>query len=80
MKNNGRVSGSKEMAVPVYTTEHWVYVHTNIVKREAESDVDSDSDIYDYDEVQYSLSEYVQILTEQNVDIQMALIELAAGR
>jgi hypothetical protein len=33
--------------------------------------------VYEYDELQYSVEEYTQIIAEQNVDIQMALVELA---
>jgi len=76
MKNNGRVTGGTEWAKPVVTTKYWVYVHRNIVEIPKEN-ID-DPQMYEYDEEQYSIEEYIQKLTDVTVDIQMAMVELAS--
>jgi hypothetical protein len=75
MKNNGRQTGGADWAKPIVVTKYWVYVHSGIAELPKEND--DDPQVYEYDELQYSVEEYTQIIAEQNVDIQMALVELA---
>lgn len=67
MKNNGRVQGGINMAQPIIVTKYWVYVHINIVELpKREDELEDTSTIYEYDEIQYSTEEYIQLMAEQN--------------
>lgn len=79
MRNMGKQQGSAAWAVPVRTVGDTVYVHSNIVQLETEDG----SEVYEYDEVQYTASEYIEIqgnqideLNNSLVETQLALVEV----
>lgn len=74
MKNYGIVQGGAESAVPLIIGTDTVYVHTNIVKIEGE-----DTDLYQYNEIQYGKDEYIELLSENQSSIDQALTELILG-
>lgn len=63
MKVIGKVQGSLEQAQPLVVNIDTVYVHTNIKKVEGEDQFGNPiENLYEYDETQYTLSEYIQML------------------
>lgn len=62
MKVIGKVQGALEQAQPLVVNVDTVYVHTNIKKLEKDSLGNPVDNLYEYDEVQYTLSEYIQML------------------
>lgn len=68
MKNNGRVTGSKEWAKPIIVCPDNVYIHKNIVELE--------DGMCEYDEVSYDLEEYIVMLQEQIISTQKALVQM----
>lgn len=70
MKNMGTVQGSAAMAKPVVVGTNKVYVHTDIKRIEGEDE------LYSYKEVQYTKDEYIDVLTNQLSDTQLALCDL----
>lgn len=63
MKVIGKVQGSLEQAQPLIVNIDTVYVHTNIKKVEREDQFGNPiENLYEYDEIQYTLSEYIQML------------------
>ena len=58
------------MAKPVIVGSNKVYVHTDIKKIEGEEG------LYSYNEVQYSKDEYIDLLSNQLSDTQLALCDL----
>lgn len=65
MKEIKKVQGSKASAEPIVIGKDTVYVHSNITQ--------ISDDMYEYDEVQYTMEEYVKITMEQNVSMQTEL-------
>lgn len=53
--NKGKVNGSKEQALPIVFGKDTVYVHENIKKLKGKEE-------YEYDEMQYTYMEYMQVL------------------
>lgn len=81
MKELKNVQGSKEQAKPLIVGKTTVYVHTNIQQLKDEDG--NLTDIYSYDEVQYTKDEYIQVLADKNdvleqdvINTQLALCEL----
>ncbi len=72
MKYIEKVQGSAAQAVPLIINHDIVYVHKNIIKLEREDN----AELYEYEEYQYSKDEYLQILTEQNQEMMLAIAEL----
>ena len=62
MKVIGKVQGTLEQAQPIIVNVDTVYVHTNIKKLGKDHLGNPVDNLYEYDEVQYTLSEYVQML------------------
>ena len=62
MKVIGKVQGTLEQAQPLIVNVDTVYVHTNIKKLEKDHSGNPVDNLYEYDEVQYTLSEYIQML------------------
>lgn len=76
MINVGRVQGSIAQAVPVVVGPDTVYAHSNIV--------DLGEGLYEYDEVQYTLLEWIEetgkrnsSMAEELLDAQLAIIEIS---
>ena len=81
MKELKNVQGSKEQAKPLIVGKTTVYVHTNIQQLKDEDG--NLTDMYSYDEVQYTKDEYIQVLADKNnvleqdvINTQLALCEL----
>ena len=81
MKELKNVQGSKEQAKPLIVGKTTVYVHTNIQQLKDENG--NLTDMYSYDEVQYTKDEYIQVLADKNdvleqdvINTQLALCEL----
>lgn len=56
--SRGKVNGSKEQALPIVFGKDTVYVHENIKKVKGKEE-------YEYDEMQYTYMEYMQVLTSK---------------
>lgn len=70
MKDNGIVQGSKEWAVPLRIEKTTVYVHTDIRKVEIpedcpEEEITKYDDLWEYNEIQYTKDEYLQIMSDK---------------
>lgn len=94
MKKFEKVQGSKEASRELIVDEgNIVYVHSNIRRipieelrernPEATDEQLSQTELYEYDEIQYTKEEYIEILTnknkaleEQTTDLQIALTDL----
>lgn len=59
------VYGSSEQAKPLIVDVDTVYVHKNIEKVEQDAQGNPVEDLYKYEETQYMLHEYIQIMAEQ---------------
>lgn len=68
MRNIGKVTGDAEQAQPIVFGKDTVYVHSNITLLENGS--------YEYDEVQYEICEYIEILQQQVTNTELALVEI----
>ena len=63
MKVIGKVQGSLEQAQPLVVNIDTVYVHKKKKKVEGEDQFGNPiENLYEYDETQYTLSEYIQML------------------
>ena len=72
MKEFKNIQGSKEQAKPLIVGKTTVYVHENI---EQQKDEDGNlTDVYTYDETQYSKDEYIQILSEKNIILEQDML------
>lgn len=65
MIDAGIVQGSEEMAVPVYYGKNRVDVHTDIQQVEVPTEDGGTELVWQYHEYQYTLSEYMQVLANQ---------------
>ena len=72
MKNMGIVRGSKETAIPLEICIDTVFVRLNIT---AVAPEENDEDLggvgteqFEYQEIQYTLAEWLQIMTEATID------------
>ena len=68
MKNNGLVQGSKEQSKQLIINHNNVYVHTNITPLE--------NGLYEYEEVVYTVNEYIELMQAQITDTELALVEI----
>ena len=71
MRNMGIVRGSKESAVPFYVCVDTVFLRFNIEPVPPKKDPDGmtpTGEQYQYHEIQYSLREWLQVLTESVID------------
>jgi len=82
MKNMGIVLGDQAQSIPVVVGKDTVYVHTNIQQINNEDGTEH----WQYNEVQYELSEYIGLMSKQNKDLlqqitdtQLALCEIYEG-
>ena len=82
MKDMGNVQGSAEQAKPLIVGKDTVYVHTNIVQME-DTEGNLIDNLYSYDEIQYTISEYLKLVIDENnkatsdiTDLQLALAEI----
>ena len=74
------VHGSEEMAVPVYFNKGRIDIHTNIHEEEITDETTGETrKEWVYDETQYAPHEYMEYLTEQVNDIQMAMVDMYEG-
>ncbi len=62
----GIVQGSKEQAVGLVVGTDTVYVHSDIKPVETEDG----SEVYQYNEVQYTKDEYIRLLSEKNTSLE----------
>lgn len=76
MKDMGIIQGSKEQAQPLIIGLDTVYVHTDIVKLEVDNAGNPTDNLYSYHEIQYSKDEYIKLLATQNLETQLAIVEL----
>ena len=76
MINMGLIQGSKVQAVPIIVGVDTVYVHTNIKKLDVRSEFDErETEIYEYNEVQYGKDEYIQLLSESTNESEKYILE-----
>lgn len=66
MINKGIVRGSKEQAKELIVGVDTVYVHSNIEQVET----DDSSEVYQYNEIQYTKDEYIHLLSEKNASLE----------
>lgn len=76
MKVIGTIQGSGEQAKDLVIGKDTVYVHTNIKKLETDNNGNKVDDLYSYDETQYDKDEYIKLMADQNLEIQLALVEI----
>lgn len=62
----GVIRGSKEQAKELIIGADTVYVHSDIKLVETEDD----SEVYQYNEVQYTKDEYIHLLSEKNTTLE----------
>lgn len=79
MKQIFNVRGSLQSAEPVIISGQKVYVHSNVHKVE-ELDMYGNpyEDLYEYDEIQYSINEYMQAIGEENANLKAQLANTEA--
>lgn len=66
------VQGSKEQALPIIVGKTTVYVHSNIKKLETDLEGNPTDNLYQYDEIQYTKDEYIQLMANrQNLESQL---------
>lgn len=71
MKIFKNILGSKAQAIPVVVNVDTVYVHSNIQKLETDLDGNPTDNLYQYDEIQYTKDEYIQLMADrQNIEAQ----------
>lgn len=66
MKDIGLVTGSSAQAIPLVVGTDTVYVHSNIVKLEKDSQGNPVDDLYQYEEIQYDKDEYIHKMSEKS--------------
>ena len=65
------VQGSKAQALPTVVNVDTVYVHSNIKKLETDFEGNPTDNLYQYDEIQYTKDEYIQLMADrQNLESQ----------
>lgn len=62
----GVIRGSKEQAKELIIGTDTVYVHSNIKPIET----DDGSEVYQYNEFQYTKDEYIRVLSEKNTSLE----------
>lgn len=83
MKNMGIVQGNSEQAKELVIGKDKVYIHTNITPIAKDARGNEITDLFQYNEIQYNIDEYIEILAKQNADLtteltdtQLALCEI----
>lgn len=83
MIDKGIIQGSKEQAQELIIGSDTVYVHTDIVKVEKDTQGNLTDNLYSYHEIQYEKDEYIKIMASKNTeletkldDVQMAMCEI----
>ena len=72
MKIFKNVQGSKEQALSVIVNKDNVYVHSNIQKLKTDLEGNPTDNLYQYDEIQYTKDEYIQLMANrQNLESQL---------
>lgn len=71
----GRVRGSAEMARPLVVGKTTVYEHSNIIQI-TEVEGIAVKNLYEYDEVQYSISEYIALQEEKRTEVESMVDDL----
>ena len=71
MKEYKKVYGTMETVPTIEINVDTVYLRSNIIKIENE-----DFDCWEYDEIQYTTGEYIQIMADNQVEMQNTLNEL----
>lgn len=72
MKYIGLVQGSEAQALPLIINGDIVYVHKDIKPIEREDG----TVLYEYYEYLYTRDEYLQVITQQNEEMMLAIAEL----
>ena len=70
MIDKGIVQGSESQAKPLIVGVDTVYVHTNITKVETDAEGKAVEGLYQYNEVQYDMDEYIQFMSEKNTALE----------
>ena len=76
MKEIGLVQGSEAQAKPLIINGDIVYVHKDIKKVEREDMHGNIITFYEYYEYLYTRDEYLQVITQQNEEMMLAIAEL----
>ena len=66
-----KVRGCAEQAKTLIIGKDTVYVHFNVIQ--------VDENMFEYDEEQYTLNEFMSKLWQDNINLSLALAELAGG-
>ena len=74
MRNMGIVRGSAETAIPLFICVDTVFVRSDF--RKLPPDDEYGGEIWEYNEIQYDLHEYLQLMAEQNKVLEAAVVEL----
>lgn len=76
MINVGRVQGSEAQAQPIVIGKDTVYVHENIVPITEDSEGNEVKGLFEYDEVQYTKDEWIDLLTVQGEETSAAVDDI----
>lgn len=78
MKEYKKVQGSEAQAKELIVNKDTVYVHTNIIKTDAK-DINGNpvEGLYEYDEIQYTKDEYIELLSKKNEELQSQIIDVS---
>lgn len=76
MKEVGLVQGSEAQAKPLIINGDIVYVHKDIKQIEHEDMHGNIITLYEYYEYLYSRDEYLEVITQQNEEMMLAIAEL----
>lgn len=74
MKDCGVIQGSSKQAQPLIVGKDTVYIHTNITQITEDSEGNPISDLYSYNEVQYTKDEYIKLISEQNSELKQQVL------
>ena len=69
MKDMGERFGSSAWAVPVVVSGDTVYVHTDIKQVTENVEGEPTTDLWEYQEVQYSVTEYIELIGRENKEL-----------
>lgn len=72
----GRVQGSAEMAVPLIVGLTTVYEHTNIEQITEDKDGNPVENLYEYNEVQYRVGEYIELQSQRNDELESTVDDI----
>lgn len=77
MKEYKKVQGSEAQAEGLIVNKDTVYVHTNIIKVEKDTEGNPVEGLYEYDEIQYTKDEYIELLSKKNEELQSQIIDIS---